>query len=186
MSLALVASNLRLRLRLLESCTSSLAFREDVLTKVLPCECPAILSTVSYTHRSERRTCETMNWYGSGLHTSESDCMRKVTGPDGVESLDPASPMGGQNLMKASHSHSSPLRSHFVHIGRTSSPATILEFETGMERSVSLMKHTARTFFAFSTTIQASGSRSSTFLACRRRGFIGHTPRVVVARVGRD
>lgn len=63
-----------------------------------------------------------MNLYRPGLHTSESDWTRKVIGPDGVESLEPASPVGGRNLMKASHSHSSPLRLHFVHMGRTSSP----------------------------------------------------------------
>ena len=39
-----------------------------------------------------------------------------------MESLEPASPVGGRNLMKASHSHSSPLRLHFVHMGRMSSP----------------------------------------------------------------
>lgn len=48
-----------------------------------------------------------------------------MTGPDGVESVEPDSPVGGQNLMKASHSHCSPLRSHLLHEGRVSSPAAL-------------------------------------------------------------
>lgn len=48
--------------------------------------------------------------------------MRNVTGPDGVESLDAGTPVGGRNLIKASHWQLSPLRSHLRHVGRVSSP----------------------------------------------------------------
>ena len=48
--------------------------------------------------------------------------MRNVTGPDGVESLDPDIPVGGRNLIKASQWQLSPLRSHLRHVGRVSSP----------------------------------------------------------------
>jgi hypothetical protein len=48
--------------------------------------------------------------------------MRNVTGPDGVESLDLDTPVGGRNLIKASQWQLSPLRSHLRHVGRVSSP----------------------------------------------------------------
>lgn len=64
--------------------------------------------------------------YGFYVHTSESDWICSVIGPKGVESLEPASPVGGRNLIKASHWHSSPPRSHLVHTGRISSPTIAL------------------------------------------------------------
>jgi hypothetical protein len=48
--------------------------------------------------------------------------MRNMTGPDGVESLDSETPVGGRNLIKASHWQFSLLRSHLRHVGRVSSP----------------------------------------------------------------
>ena len=151
----------------------------------MPRDCPAMLSTVSYMCWSGRRNRESTSLYRSDLHTSEYDWMRKVIGPEGVVSLEPASPVGGRNLMKASHSQSSSPRLHFVHIGRMSSPAIVSEPENETGSSASQMKHCRHTFLAFAAAIQASGPRSSTFLACRGRGFIRHTMPVEKTRFGR-
>jgi hypothetical protein len=80
--------------------------------------------------------------------------MRNVTGPDGVESLDPDTPVGGRNLIKASQWQLSPLRSHLRHVGRVSSPE--IHQNTFLENR--LVRSNTRgqslpTFLAFAATV---------------------------------
>jgi len=83
--------------------------------------CATIDSLLEYWSASSNRW-EQRRSLACHSPTSESDSTRNVTGPDGVESLDPGTPVGGRNLIRASHWQVSPLRSHLRHIGRVSSP----------------------------------------------------------------
>lgn len=105
--------------------------------------------------------------------TSESDSTCRVTGPAGVESLDPGSPVGGRNLMKESHWHCSLVRSHLRHAGRFSSPA-ISSIHLG-QGNKDRQYQVFLTLLPLPPTVQTSRSRPAAFLTCSGRSLIRHS-----------